>query len=55
MTLYDGILMCMIGVLVVLGWGIYLQLDKIIDLLVDGAVGYNSHQGEQNESHRPHH
>lgn len=46
MTLYDVILMGMIALLVALGWGVYLQLDKIIDILTDG-VSYNPHQGKQ--------
>jgi len=45
-TIYDAILMGMIGLLVVLGFGIYTQLDNIIDLLVDG-VAYPPHQGRK--------
>ncbi len=50
---HDLILMIMIGLLVVIGFAIYMQLDKLIDLLMDG-VAYRPHQGESNESHRPH-
>ena len=46
MTLYDVILMGMIALLVALGWGVYLQLDKIIDILTDG-VAYPPHQGRK--------